>query len=79
VTGGGQRAELPRVRAERLLREMLGGMHAGDRLPSAAKLSREFGVSQGTVGGVLKKLSNEDVITVLRYYGTFKTLFVLRT
>lgn len=73
MTGGGGRAELPRVRAERLLREMLGDMHAGDRLPSAAQLAREFGVSQGTVGSVLKKLSGEDVITVLQSYGTFKS------
>jgi DNA-binding transcriptional regulator YhcF (GntR family) len=52
---------------------MLTEMRAGDRLPSAAQLAQEFGVAQGTVGSVLRKLSGEDVITVLRSYGTFKS------
>lgn len=70
--GEHRRPELPRDRAERLLRELVAGMEPGQQLPSVPDLAARWSVGHGTVRTAVAKLADEGLITVIPHYGTFK-------
>jgi LacI family transcriptional regulator len=53
------------------LREMVGNLAPGDRLPSVNELERHFGVAAGTVEAAMRLLQSEGVIVSRRGSGTF--------
>ncbi|MFM2281073.1 MAG: hypothetical protein RLZZ444_3304, partial [Pseudomonadota bacterium] len=48
--------------AERL-RELIGTLSAGERLPSEPQLAKQFGVSRFTVAKAVEQLVNDGLIT----------------
>ncbi len=72
---GEPEVEYPADRATRLLRARLdaGEWPPGGRLPSVAVLARQLEVGHGTIRRALARLQDEDLITTLPRYSTFRS------
>lgn len=49
-------------------------MEPGEQLPPVAELAAEFGTGHGTVARVLRKLADEELVTIVARYGAFKAV-----
>lgn len=66
--------ERPSARVERELRTRLaaGEWSPGERLPSVAALSAEYGVARSTVLSALRRLESDSLVEIVSNWGTFR-------
>ena len=65
--------ELPSVRVERVIRARIadGTYEINEQLPKMDDLAEEFGVSRGTIAGVLRRMPE---VKVIPGYGSFAVI-----
>lgn len=59
------------VRIAERLREEIGTLHSGTRIPSEPQLARDWGVSRFTVAKAIERLADEGLVTRRQGSGTF--------